>query len=353
MANKLPFAFLLLFHPCASIMDSTPLLQAVGGLAGPNTMQDHPAFLRASHSPWRFIPQNILVILRGTILAYLTAVGVMTAHYKLTQESDYTNWRHLFDFGIVSFGLVIVYHVITFSWTFTHLYYPHRDAEGGIEEWIIRAMSLPNNMGSLRKQFYFTMFYTLAIVFSFMNSTIYWFITRQNQSESREPAPPQESGSPSEGESVVWTWGSDTNNTSPIPQFPFSDLFGEGWFKPFIVFNIYAIMSIIMVLEILFLNSIKRPYAIGSHLFGLVFCSGFYLSWAAIGKLLTDWYAFDWLDEAKVGSQEAVTAYCIGFVILAPIMYTLMQGFVGIREGLTRSLSDARAVAAAQESLES
>jgi hypothetical protein len=33
-------------------------------------------------------------------------------------------------------------------------------------------------MASLRKQFYFTMFYTLTTVFAFMNSTIYWFITR-------------------------------------------------------------------------------------------------------------------------------------------------------------------------------
>jgi hypothetical protein len=44
-----------------------------------------------------------------------------------------------------------------------------------------------------------------------------------------------------------------------------------------------------------------------------------YLGWAAIGKALTGWYAFDWLDKGKVGSEEAVTAYCIGFVFLAPI----------------------------------
>jgi hypothetical protein len=44
-------------------------------------------------------------------------------------------------------------------------------------------MSLPSNMASLRKQFYFTMFYTLTIVFAFMNSTIYWFITRAHSLE--------------------------------------------------------------------------------------------------------------------------------------------------------------------------
>lgn len=42
-------------------------------------------------------------------------------------------------------------------------------------------MSLPRNMASLRKQFYFSMFYTATSVFCFMNSTIYWFITRQQE----------------------------------------------------------------------------------------------------------------------------------------------------------------------------
>ncbi|KEY72350.1 hypothetical protein S7711_01032 [Stachybotrys chartarum IBT 7711] len=330
-------------------MDSTPLLSAVGGLPGPNTLQDHPAFLRASHSPWRFIPQNILVIARGLLLAYLATIAATGADYKLTQESDYTKWRLLFDFSVVSFVLVLIYHVITFSWTFTHLYYPNPEDEGGIEGYVISAMSLPSNMASLRKQFYFTMFYTTTTVFAFMNSTIYWFITRQQaQGDAAEPAPPSESGSPDD-DGEVWGWG---DGRYPPSGAPFSDLFGEGWFKGFNIFNLYAITSIIMAVEILFLNSIKHSYAIGSHIFGLVAFAGVYLGWAAIGKSLTDWWAFDWLDVSKVGSEEAVTAYSIGFVLLAPTMFTLMQGFVGIREGLTRSLQESRVAAAAQEALD-
>lgn len=112
--------------------------------------------------------------------------------------------------------------------------------------------------------------------------------------------------------------------------------------------------------------------AIGSHLLSLVFLSGLYLGWAAIGQLLTGWYPFFWLDKEQVGSEEAVTAYCIGFVILAPlskslpsseiaptntfrIVYVLMQGFVGTREAITRSLAEARAkaiAAAAQDAID-
>lgn len=203
-------------------MSSTPLL-AAAGLPGLHAMQDHvsgraafgrrlawltrrvrqPVFLRASHSPWRCIPQNVLVVLRGIVLAYLTASSAMILHYKLTEESDKALAHHLFDFSLISQALVFLYHLVTFvsslqravglamsadvslcsqSWTFTHLYYPDPDDnEGGLESWIIKAMSLPRNMASQRKQFYFTMFYSTSSVFAFMNSVVYWFITRQHE----------------------------------------------------------------------------------------------------------------------------------------------------------------------------
>lgn len=90
-----------------------------------------------------------------------------------------------------------------------------------------------------------------------------------------------------------------------------------------------------MIIEIILFNSIKRPIVseyleqvvsdanmiqtIGSHIIALIFFAGLYLGWAAIGHLATKTYAFDWLDQKKVGSEEAVTLYCIGFVILAPL----------------------------------
>lgn len=321
-------------------MDTTPLLAAAGGLPGPNTMQDHPAFLRASHSPWRFIPQNILVILRGLILAYLVALGIMGTHYKLGLESEHPVWRFLFDFSVISYVLVSLYHIITFSWTFTHLYYPNpEDNEGGVEGFIVKFMSLPNNMGNFRKQFYFTMLYTLTTVFAFMNSTIYWFITRAHSLEGDSG----DDGGDSPGKMLE-----DGGHNIGAP---FSDLFGDGWYKPFVIFNFYAITSAIMVLEIFFLNSIKRPFAIGSHLLGLIVAAGVYLGWAALGKFVTGWDAFFWLEKEEVGSEEAVTAYCMGFVLLAPLMYILMQGFVAVREGLT-SWTESRGEAALDESPE-
>ncbi|KAF4976879.1 hypothetical protein FZEAL_6521 [Fusarium zealandicum] len=347
-------------------MDSAPLLQGPNGLSGPNSMQDHvsvdqdpkqpsasltsshqqPAFLRACHSPWRFIPQNVLVILRGLLLAFTLAVLIMVLDYELNEPSDFSRWRLVFDFANISLFFVFLYQLRTFSWTFTHLYYPHHDEiNDGIEGVVLRAMSLPRNMASLRGQFYFTMFYTLTVVFCFMNSVIYWFVTRQHDDDdgSGEPQPQPPSNSTS-----IWA-----GTRAVAPEAPFTDVFGEGWFRAFVILALYGLSSLIMVIEIIWLNSIRRPYAIGMHLFGLMFSAAVYLGWAAFGHLVTNYFPFFWLDEDEVGSNEAVTLYCIGFVFLAPIMYIFMQGFVSVRESLTRSRSEARAIAAAQEALDS
>lgn len=118
------------------------------------------------------------------------------------------------------------------SWTFTHLYYPQvDDTEGGIEYYIISAMSLPNNMGSLRKQFRFTVFYTTAVVFSFVNSTVYWFVTRQqDQPGFTDPSPPQESGAPGE---LPIIWGRDTDPSMPlyVPDMPCKWWYWQSWKK--------------------------------------------------------------------------------------------------------------------------
>lgn len=45
-----------------------------------------------------------------------------------------------------------------------------------------------------------------------------------------------------------------------LTPIPVTDLLGEGWFKAFIYINLFAIATSIMLFEIFFLNSIKRPW---------------------------------------------------------------------------------------------
>lgn len=47
--------------------------------------------------------------------------------------------------------------------------------------------------------------------------------------------------------------------------------------------------------------------------------SGAYLVWGNIGKMVTGCFPYYWMDPAEVGSIEAVTAYSIGFVLMAPV----------------------------------
>lgn len=83
-------------------------------------------------------------------------------------------------------------------------------------------MSLPNNMGNLRKQFYFTLFYTATVVFNFMNSTEYWFVSHQQLSgdpTEPTPEPPRTSSVPGE-EGVTWGRGADTTKIYNVPDAP-------------------------------------------------------------------------------------------------------------------------------------
>ncbi|KAG6030400.1 hypothetical protein E4U41_000105 [Claviceps citrina] len=304
-------------------MSSTPLLGG-SNLPSPVMMQDHPVFLRASHSAWEWIDQKALVILRGVFVAYMMVTAFMTGHYKMTEETEGSGLSNLFDFPTISSVMVLIYHVITFSWTYTHLYHPEPDdVEGRVKRFIIKAMSLPRNMGSQRKQFYFDLFYNATTVFCFMNSTIYWFITRQHGAGAAMEAV---------GPKVV----ANVASAIKLPDAPFSDLLGGGWFKPFIMVNLHGVNSFIMAVEMFFFNSIKSPLSVGSHMLSLMGLSGAYLGWGVVGKSVTGEYPFFWMDEAQMGSKEAVSLCCIGFVLLAPLMYILMHGFVGIREILTR-----------------
>lgn len=70
-------------------------------------------------------------------------------------------------------------------------------------------------MASLRNQFYFTLFYATAVVFSFMNSTVYWFITRQNDAGEPEEPPPLDLASTSALPALP-----DTPCKCPSVQFP-------------------------------------------------------------------------------------------------------------------------------------
>ncbi|PNH31462.1 hypothetical protein VD0002_g6371 [Verticillium dahliae] len=280
---------------------TTPLLAPPSGLPAPaasGRTQDH-------------LPQNALFYIRGFLLAYLIAASIMILDYKVEQEeSKFSDWRIIFELEIISFGLLLAYHAIV------------------SEYWVLRFLSLPANMNSLRKQFYFTLFYFLTSIFAIINTMMYFLVTlpHAGSGDDSSPAEPEPSGlgmskSPTElrdfgvGQSPLLPYGT-------AGRTPFTDMFGEGWFQAFTTLNLFVISTLIVLVEILFLNSVKRPYAIGAHIFGLLFLSGLYVAWAAVGRTVTGTGPF-WLD-----GDEAV--------------FSLVYGFIAIRETIVKSFQLSR-----------
>lgn len=278
----------------------------------------------------------------------------MILDYKLREKSPYSNWRVVFDFSIVTYSLLLIYHLVVLGWTYTHLYHPHiDDSNRGWEYWLLRLSSLPYDMSSLRKQFYFTMFYTVTTVFTFMNTCLYWFVQLPHDDNGNaEPPKPQPSGGSHASSMYEQSLGFEMTRLEDInkgkPHGPFTEIFGEGWFKAFVIINLFLVSTVIALFEIFWLNSIKRPLAVGAHTLGVIFFAGLYLGWAAIGKIETGADAFYWLDQKVIGSREAVVAASIGFVILAPILYALMYGLIGMRESISRAAHSRRVAAAAE-----
>lgn len=72
-----------------------------------------PIYLRACHSPWSLISQNVLAFIRLVFAGYLSTVLGFAVKYKLEQVDEHTKWRIPFQFSTVSFVLLWAYHNLT------------------------------------------------------------------------------------------------------------------------------------------------------------------------------------------------------------------------------------------------
>lgn len=115
------------------------------------------------------------------------------------------------------------------------------------ESRLIRFLSPPEQTLDSRRRFYFSLFYTVTHVFALMSVVIYWAILLPN-GHSHWP-------SGDGGEQASYVIMTDDGNSN-LPHF--KDLFSEGWFKPFNLFNLNVFPALITVVESVFLNSMRR-----------------------------------------------------------------------------------------------
>ncbi|KAK1774903.1 hypothetical protein QBC45DRAFT_336532 [Copromyces sp. CBS 386.78] len=289
-------------------------------LPRPNGLvQDHPIFLRVCHAPWGFINQTTLVAIRGLILIYLTILAPMLLDYKLYKREDGDSpLRIIFQFSTITFVLLWRYHLATFCWSYTHLYYPDLDEEDNTwETALLRKMSPPEQTITSRNRFYFSLYYTVSHVFAFMNIFIFWaFVVPKGHGDL--PRDRQRGGG-----------GDDAGSLEDGGGF-----FGHGWFEPFCVLNLWGYTALLALFEILLLNSIKRQIPVHTHIIGLVFILCAYLGWASFGKLFIGRAPYFWLDPEFVRYRELMFGYCALFVALGPAFFAFMYGLIGLREEL-------------------
>lgn len=120
------------------------------------------------------------------------------------------------------------------------------------ESKLIRFMSPPEQTSDSRKRFYFSLFYTVTHVFALLLVMTYWAIQVPNGHAHWRPGDGGHGGHG--GDTGFFVIFDDKDSKFP----PFKDVFSEGWFKPFCLFNLYVFPSIVTVIESVFLNSMRR-----------------------------------------------------------------------------------------------
>ncbi|KAK7911935.1 hypothetical protein PG985_014416 [Apiospora marii] len=288
---------------------TTPLLP---GPSSTGSSDSHPIFLRACHSPWRWINQSVLTLIRFVISAYLLAVMGISLKYKLEQEDDHTRWRIPFQFSSVSFILLLLYNLLVTVWTFMHLLLPKELPEDPAEchghqfrNKVINTFLPPsrNRYGNHTHPIWFSMLYTVSHVFTLMNTIIYWAVLVPAGHGGFQPpnAPHRHPHAP--------------DNSTVAGYDPHKGLFEEGHLKSFSIINVWSITSVIALLEILLFNSIRRQ---------------------TLGKLVTGHAGLFFLDPELMGNVHgAALAASVLFVTLAPGIFSYMYGLIAMRESMS------------------
>ncbi|KAK8096734.1 hypothetical protein PG999_012678 [Apiospora kogelbergensis] len=310
---------------------TTPLLPGPPTTASSDS---HPIFLRACHSPWRWINQSVLTLIRFVVSAYLLTVLGISTKYKLEMEDDHTRWRIPFQFSFVSFILLLVYNLLVTAWTFMHLILPKELPEDPAEchghqfrNRLINAFLPPSRTryGNHTHPLWFSLLYTISHVFVFMNSIIYWAVlVPAGHGGFKPPKVPHHHPHAPDNSTVA---GYD----------PHKGLFDEGHLKSFSIINVWSITSVIALLEMLLFNSIRRqavsdPSADARYAARLTYHS----LQPILGKLVTGHAGLFFLDPELMGDVHgAALAASILFVTLAPGIFSYMYGLIAMRESMT------------------
>ncbi|AEO66475.1 uncharacterized protein THITE_2128537 [Thermothielavioides terrestris NRRL 8126] len=252
--------------------ETTPLLSDHQALPLHNgtrqTQGSVPISVLVSRSAWPGLSSRALHFLRAGILAYLAALVPMLVRYKAAEKAaaNVTPWSILFDFSMLSYILQLHWHLLSY----------------------------PGQPRSSSNNFCPSLLYTAALVFNFMNATIF----------------PK---------------GDDNGG-----------VLGHGWLQTFSVINMYGVTPLIAIAEVLFLNTITHQHAVARHVLSTTYLLMGYLAWAAIGNTMTGQYPLFWMDPTEIGGAGRVAACAFGFVGLGVSAFAAVYGLTVLREKLAK-----------------
>ncbi|MCJ1301192.1 hypothetical protein MMC08_003991 [Hypocenomyce scalaris] len=294
--------------------ESTPLLPKVN-----RPPHEHPIFHRVCHSPWLFINQRSLLALRGFLAIYMSVILVLELSFEIFQRER----GRYFVFLISNFSYAIqtTYYWITFLWTVQHYMTPHRQPvriagdDRGFLAKVKAAVSIPTHTDvNSKRRIAFSLFYTTAVTLPFVTTVVFWLVLVSSHTYLGPRA---------------------ASSAVPMEQVLERDSLGVTFLRNFLIVNLNAINSVIALLEIMILSSVRKQKPFGTHLSGLLLLTVLYLAWAGvIGRLLTGKFIYKFLDPDYHGLR-AVALVVVEMVGLVTNMFLFQRGLHLLRERLT------------------
>lgn len=144
-------------------------------LPGTQNGDYHPIFSRTCHSPWAFLHQPQLAILRALVTTYLAASVGLTVSYQFHHQ--HLGWEMAFDFPNIALLLQLIYSIIATIWTYMHYKYPrHSSDDDSFSGKMKRFFSPPKTNRKTENRTFFSIFYTIANSTSVVAAAIYWCV---------------------------------------------------------------------------------------------------------------------------------------------------------------------------------
>ncbi|KAI9644793.1 hypothetical protein NHQ30_006820 [Ciborinia camelliae] len=245
-----------------------------------------------------------LVLFRGMLAFYLLISGLVILHYEL--EINKHGWLVVYNFSNIVYALQTLYAWISFIWTFMHLYYPHNNDNNSssISGYTRKLLSPSRHNSNSNEKYFFSVFHWTALAFPHLVTFIYWAILVPRKETS-------------------------------IP----SDTIFDDQLTTFYIFSKYCVNSIIALIELFILSSIKRSDPVWNHVVAFAVLIFVYVGWATIGYHYLDKYVYFFLDHEKIG-WEYYWASVAGFVFLSEIFFVFVYAITGVRESMTKKQND-------------